>query len=278
MLADLLMYLEYPFVRYAIIVGVLIALSSSLLGVTLVLKHYSFIGDSLSHVAFGAMAVAGILKMANLTVIVLPVTVFFALIIIRDGGRIRIKGDAALAMISVGALAFGYMAMNLFSTSANLAADVCGVLFGATSILTLGRLDVWLSIGLSIIVVAYYIFFYNRIFGITFDEKFADATGTNVKAYQSAFAVITALVIVISMNLVGSLLISALIIFPALSSMQLFGSFRKVTVCSAIFSVCGALAGMLIAILAGTPVGSTIVMADVVIYFVCLIAGKIARR
>jgi zinc transport system permease protein len=262
------MYLAFPFVRYALIVGVLIALCSSLLGVTLVLKRFSFIGDGLSHVAFGAIAVASIFNLTNSMLLVLPVTILCAVLLLRTGQNTKIKGDAAVAMISVGALAIGYLLMNLFSTSTNLTGDVCSTLFGSTSILTLTKTEVWICAVLSVVVVAVFILFYNKIFAVTFDESFAKATGTPVSTYNLLIAVTIAVIIVLAMNLVGSLLISALVIFPALSAMRLFRSFRSVTICSAILSVCCALLGILISILAGTPVGSTIVAADMLAFLV----------
>ena len=268
MLETLQQYFQFPFVRYALIVGTLIALCSSLLGVTLVLKRFSFIGDGLSHVAFGAMAIAGVLRITNDMLFVMPVTVACAILLLRTGKRARIKGDAAVAMISVGALAVGYLLLNLFSTSTNLSGDVCATLFGSTSILTLTRAEVWLCAGLSVAVVALFVVFYNRIFAVTFDEDFARAVGSKVEAYNLLIAVVVAVIIVLAMNLVGSLLISALIIFPALSAMRVFKSFRGVTVCSAVLSVGCAVAGMLISIVGGTPVGSTIVAVDIVMFFV----------
>ena len=271
-------YLEYPFVRYAIIVGMLIALCSSLLGVTLVLKRFSFIGDGLSHVAFGAMAVASVVHLTNQMILVLPITVGCAILMLRAGQNSRIRGDAMVAMVSVGALAFGYLIMNLFSTSSNLAGDVCTTLFGSTSILTLTSSDVLLSAILSVAVVAVFIIFYNKIFAVTFDESFAKAVGTNAGGYNLLIAVVISVVIVVAMNLVGSLLISALVVFPALSSMRLFSSFKSVTIFSAVLSVSCALAGMLISIVAGTPVGATIVMVDIAAFFVCFVVGLAARR
>ena len=261
-------YLQFPFVRYALVVGTLIALCSSLLGVTLVLKRFSFIGDGLSHVAFGAMAIAGVLRITNDMLFVMPVTILCAVLLLRTGRSAKIKGDAAVAMISVGALAVGYLLLNLFSTSSNLSGDVCSTLFGATSILTLTKAEVWLCAALSVAVVALFIFYYNRIFAVTFDEDFARAVGTRVDACNLLIAVVIAVIIVLAMNLVGSLLISALIIFPALSAMRVFRSFRSVTICSAALSVACALAGMLISIVGGTPVGSTIVAVDIVVFFV----------
>ncbi|MBQ5977045.1 MAG: metal ABC transporter permease [Oscillospiraceae bacterium] len=273
----LLSYLQYPFVRYALIVGTLIALCSSLFGVTLVLKRFSFIGDGLSHVAFGAIAVATVLHLNNQMLFVLPVTVLCAVLLLQAGQNARIKGDAAIAMLSVGALAIGYLLMNLFSTSSNLSGDVCSTLFGSTSILTLTKTEVWLSVGLSLLVVAAFILFYNKIFAVTFDEGFARATGLPAAAYNLLIAVIIAVIIVLAMNLVGSLLISALVIFPALSAMRLFKSFRAVTICSAVLSVACAFSGIVISILAETPVGSTVVAVDIAAFGIFCLIGKLKR-
>ena len=259
-------YLEYPFVRYALIVGVLIALCSSLLGVTLVLKRFSFIGDGLSHVAFGAMVVATVLKITNQTLLILPITIISAILILRGGQNSKIKGDASIAMISVGALAFGYLFMNLYSGSANISGDVCTTLFGSTLILTLSISDVIACIVLSFVVIVLYSILYNKIFALTFDENFATSVGVKTKLYNLIFAVMIAIIIVLSMNLVGTLLVSALIIFPALSSMRVFKSFKSVTICSAILSVICAFVGIAAAVIAGTPVGSTIVAVNVICF------------
>ena len=275
MFEKLALYLQYPFVRYALIVGVLIALCSSLFGVTLVLKRFSFIGDGLSHVAFGAIAIAAVLNLSNEMLIVLPITVISAVLLLRTGQNAKIKGDAAIAMISVGALAFGYLLMNIFSTSSNLAGDVCSTLFGSTSILTLDQKEVWLCAILSVLVVITFVLFYNKIFAVTFDEDYAKATGTKAETYNLLIAVVIAVIIVLAMNLVGSLLISALVIFPALSALRLFKSFKSVTICSAVLSVICAFLGIMISILAGTPVGSTIVAVDVFAFAICFAAGKI---
>ncbi|MBP5158542.1 MAG: metal ABC transporter permease [Treponema sp.] len=269
------MYLQYPFVRYALLVGVLIALCSSLLGVTLVLKRFSFIGDGLSHVAFGAMSIAAVMNLSNDMLLVLPVTIFSAILLLCAGQNSKIKGDAAIAMISVAALAFGYLIMNVFSTSSNLSGDVCTTLFGSTSILTLTKREVVLCIALSVAVVLLFVLFYNRIFAVTFDESFSKATMRGTDGYKLMVAVIIAVIIVLAMNLVGSLLISALVIFPALSAMRLFRSFRSVTIFSAALSVVCALLGIVISILAGTPVGSTVVAVDVVAFALCCFAGKL---
>lgn len=275
MIDKLVFYLQYPFVRYALIVGVLIALCSSLLGVTLVLKRYSFIGDGLSHVAFGAMAIASVCKLATDTWVVLPVTVVSAVLLLRTGQNARIKGDAATAMISVASLALGYLILNLFSTSANLTGDVCSTLFGSTSILTLTVQEVWLCVVLSCLVIAVFLLFYNQIFSVTFDETFTAATGVNANAYNLLIAVVTAVIIVVAMNLVGSLLISALVIFPALAAMRTWKSFFAVTVCSAAISVVCAALGILISILGGTPVGSTIVAVDIAAFLLFAAIGRL---
>lgn len=276
-LSSLATYLQYPFVRYAIIVAVLIALCSALLGVTLVLKRFSFIGDGLSHVAFGAMAVAAVAGLTNDMLLVLPVTVICAVLLLRTGQHSQIRGDAAVAMISVGALAIGYLLMSLFSTSTNLSSDVCGTLFGSFSILTLTPTKVWLCVGLSLAVIAVFLLFYHKIFTVTFDEDFARATGVRASLYNLLISIIIAVIIVLAMNLVGSLLISALVIFPALSAMRLFQNFRSVTVCAALISVCCALLGLLIAIPAATPVGATIVVVDLVVFCLCSLVGRIKK-
>ncbi len=272
---EFLFYMQYPFVRYALIVGVLTALCSSLLGVTLVLKRFSFIGDGLSHVAFGALAIATIFKLANSTLLIMPVTVIAAIFLLRTGQHTRIKGDAAIAMLSVGALAVGYLVLHLFSTSANISGDVCSTLFGSTSILTLTKNEVALCIVMSVCVILFYILFYNRIFAVTFDEDFTKATGKNAELYNLLIAVVTAVIIVLSMNLVGSLLISALIIFPALSAMRVVISFKGVVICSGILSVAGALTGILLSILFSTPTGATIVATDILLFFLSCLIGKI---
>ena len=273
MIEKILFYLQYPFVRYALIVGVLIALSSSLLGVTLVLKRYSYIGDGLSHVAFGAMSVASVLKLTNQMVLILPVTILCAVLLLRTGQNSKIKGDAAIAMLSVGALAFGYLVMNVFSSSANLSGDVCSTLFGSTS-----SREVKLCAALSFLVVCLFIVYYQKIFAVTFDENFARASGTDAERYNLLIAITVAVIIVLAMNLVGSLLISALVIFPALSAMRLFHNFKSVTICSALLSVTCALLGILASILAGTPVGSTIVAADAIAFGLCSLIAAVQRR
>ncbi|MBP3792717.1 MAG: metal ABC transporter permease [Ruminococcus sp.] len=269
---------QFPFVRYALIVGVLIALCSSLLGVTLVLKRFSFIGDGLSHVAFGAMAIAAVLKLTNSMPLILCITVVSAILLLRTGKNAKIKGDAAVAMISVSALAIGYLLMNIFSSSSNLSGDVCTTLFGSTSILTLTTSEVWLCLALSIVVLAIFVLFYNKIFSVTFDEDFARSAGVKASAYNLILAVVIAVIIVLAMNLVGSLLISALVIFPALSAMRLFKSFKSVTVCSGVLSVVCTMLGICISIVYSTPVGSTIVAVDMVAFGIFTVIGKFSGR
>lgn len=268
-------YLSFSFVRYAIIAGILISLCSALIGVSLVLKRYSMIGDGLSHVAFGAMAMASALSLAPM-VVAIPVTVVVAVFLLRTGGKF--KGDTSIALISVSSLAVGYLILNIFPTSSNTASDVCTTLFGSTSILTLTRGEVWLCAILSLCVAVLFLIFYNKIFSVTFDEEFSRASGTPTALYNTVFAIIVAVVIVLSMSLVGALLVSALIIFPAVSAMQIFKSFKQVTICSVIVSVLCALVGLFVAILYGTPVGSTIVVANLLILAVFTVIGKIRRH
>lgn len=270
-------YFSYQFVWFALIVGVLIALCSSLFGVVLVLKRFSFIGDGLSHVAFGALAIATVVGVTDNMLIVLPVTVVCAVLLLKTGQNTKIKGDAAIAMVSAGALALGYLIMSVFSSSSNVAGDVCSTLFGSFSIITLATYEVVLCIVLSVTVIGLFILLYNRIFAVTFDESFARASGTKSSLYNLFIAVITAVIIVLAMNLVGSLLISALLIFPALSAMRIGRTFKSVIVCAALISVVCAIIGIISAILLSTPVGPTVVAADIVAFLVCYIIGKIKK-
>ncbi|MGN0960601.1 MAG: metal ABC transporter permease [Christensenellales bacterium] len=261
-------YLQFDFVIYALIVGVLISLCCGILGVILVLKRYSMIGDGLSHVAFGATTIATVVGIADIY-FMLPITILIAILLIRMTNKGKVKNDSAIAMLSVGALAIGYMIVNLFSTSTNISGDVCSSLFGATSILTLSTLDVWLSVALTIIVLIYCIFFHNRIFAVTFDETFSKATGIKTNYYNDILAIIVGIIIVLAMKLVGSLLISALIVFPALSAIRLFKSYKMVIIFASIVSVVNSVLGILISILWGTPIGSTIVVIDILFYVIC---------
>lgn len=275
MLETLIYYMGFPLIRYAVAVVVLIALCSSLIGVTLVLKRFSFIGDGLSHVAFGAVAVATVLNVSTSMIVVLPITVICAILLLKGGKYVKVKGDAAIAMISVSALAVGYLLMNISSKSANLSGDVCSTLFGSTALLSLELTDVLICLAISILVTVAFVIFYNRIFAVTFDEDFSRTCGVNAEKYNLMIAIIIAVIIVLAMKFVGSLLISALIVFPALSAMRIFKSFFKVTVCSAVISVVCALSGVIVSILAGTPVGSTIVAANIICYFCFVAAGRI---
>ncbi len=271
-------YLSYDFVIYAFVVGILVALCAGLFGVVLVLKRFSFIGDGLSHVAFGAMAVATVLGITDNLILVLPVTVLAAALLLCVGRNRKIKGDAAIAMISVGALAIGYMLMSVFSASANVAGDVCSTLFGSFSILTLTVTDVWICAVAAAVVLTVFILFYNRIFAVTFDESFASASGVWTSMYNLLVAVVIAIIIVLAMELVGSLLISALVVFPALAAMRVCKSFRGVTVTAACISVVCAAIGMLASIVLSTPVGPTVVVADMLAFGACFTVGAVARK
>ena len=277
MIDNLLFYFTFPFVRYALVVGIFISLSSALLGVPLVLKRFSFIGDGLSHVAFCAMAIAAVMDIYSDMIVIVPVTVISAIIILRAGQNARIRGDAVIAMLSVSAMAIGYLVMNVFSVSGNVSGDVCSTLFGSVAILTLSKTDVWVCIIMSLVVIGIYVLFYNKLFAVTFDESFAEATGVRTELYNTLIAMVTAIIIVLAMKLVGTLLISALVIFPALSAMRLFKSFKTVIVFSAAISVLCSCIGILASILLSTPVGSTIVVADLAAFALCWAIGKIRK-
>ena len=261
----------------ALIVGGMIALCCAILGVILVLKRYAMIGDGLSHVAFGAMAIAMVLTIADMY-LMLPITILVAILLIRLTNKGIVKNDSAIAMLSVGALALGYLIVNLFSSSANISGDVCSTLFGSTSILTLSTLDVWICVGLTIVVLFYFIFFHNKIFAMTFDENFAKSTGVETAVYNNIVAIIIGVVIVLAMRLVGSLLISALIVFPALSAIRLFKSYKMVIIFSSIISVLSSVFGILVSMLWGTPVGATIVVINIFTYFVCWLLEIIIKN
>ena len=278
MLEQLQLYFSYDFVRYAFIAGVLISLCAGLLGVVLVLKRYAMIGDGLSHVAFGAMAIAAVLGFAPMTV-ALPVTVAVAILLLLAGEKQLIKGDSAIAMLSAGSLAVGYLLLNLFPSSdtGSLSGDVCASLFGSTSMMTLSNTDVWLCVGLSVAVIGFFVIFYHKIFAVTFDEGFATSSGVRVRAYNFLIAAISGVVIVLAMKLVGALLISSLIIFPALSAMRAFRSFRSVVICSAVISVVGSLTGLLAALLLSTPTGASVAVVHIIIFMAFTVVGKLRR-
>ncbi len=261
-----------PVLLRALIVGILVSLCAALLGVTLVLKRYSMIGDGLSHVGFGALAIATVMNAAPMAVAI-PVVIAAAFILLRLSGSGKIKGDAAIALISTSALAIGVMAVSM---SDGMNVDINSYLFG--SIISVGKEDVFTSVALAVVVLLVFIFFYTKIFAITFDENFAKATGTNVGAYNMLIALLTAVTIVIGMRLMGSMLISSLIIFPALCSMRVFRSFLSVTVCSAVISVVTFIAGMLISYIADTPCGASIVCVNIVVFAVFFAVGKLLGR
>ena len=232
---------------------------------------------ALSHVAFGALAIATVLKIANVNIFIMPVTIVCAILLLRTGTNTKLKGDAAIAMLSVGSMAVGYLILNVFSVSSNVSGDVCSTLFGSTSILTLTGSEVIMCVIASLVVVAFFIIFYNRIFSVTFDENFTRSMGKNTNVYNLMIAVITAVIIVLAMNLVGSLLITALLVFPALSAMRVMTSFKSVIIYSAILSVFGAVFGIIISIFTSTPVGSTIVTIYILIFIINCIIGRILR-
>ena len=262
--------------RYAVIAGILISLCAGLLGVVLVLKRYAMIGDGLSHVAFGAMAVAAVAGLAPLVVAV-PVTVMAAILLLLAGERRLIKGDSAIAMLSAGSLAVGYLLLNLFPSSdtGSLSGDVCASLFGSTSMMTLSSADVWLCVGLSVAVLGFFLVFYRKICAVTFDEAFAATSGVRVRLYHFLIAAVSGVVIVLAMKLVGALLISALVIFPALSAMRVFRSFRSVVLCSGILAVAGSLVGLLAALLLSTPTGASVAVVHILIFGVFSLIGRL---
>ena len=268
MLEKLQLYFAYDFVKFALVVGVLVALCAALLGVTLVLKRYSMIGDGLSHVGFGALAVASAFHLAPLAVTV-PVVVLSAILLLRLRGSSRVKGDAAIAIISSSALAIGVIVV---SVTSGMNTEVSSYLFG--SILSLSRGDAVLSVILSLAVLALFLLFYPRLFAVTFDETFARATGTRADLYNTLLAVLTAVTVVIGMRMMGALLISSLIIFPALSAMKLCRSFRSVILCAALISVVCFLVGMIASYAFETPSGASVVAADLIAFALCSLFGR----
>lgn len=262
---------SYSFILRALTVGVLVALCSALLGVSLVLKRYSMIGDGLSHVGFGALSVAMAMNVAPLKVSI-PVVVAAAFLLLRISENSRIKGDAAIALISSSSIAIGVIVTSLTS---GMNADVYNFLFG--SILAMSRGDVFLSVILSFLVLLLFIFFYHKIFAVTFDENFARATGTKVGAYNMMIALLTAVTIVVGMRIMGALLISSLIIFPALSSMRLFRSFRGVMISSAFLSMVCLFWGITASYAFDTPAGASIVLVNLLAFGICCVIGLIPR-
>ncbi len=251
---------SYQFILRAILVGSLVALCASLLGVSLVLKRYSMIGDGLSHVGFGALSIATAMNWAPLEVAI-PVVIVAAFLLLRVSDSSKIKGDAAIAMISTGALALGIL---VASKSTGMNTDIYNYLFG--SILATSHGDVTMSLILSLLVLVLFVLFYHRIFAITFDESFAKATGIHAGLYQMLLAMLTAITIVLGMRMMGALLISSLIIFPALTAMRLCKSFRGVMVCSAIVSVFCVITGIMISFVFSTPTGASIVVVNILLF------------
>lgn len=262
---------SYGFIVRAIIAGGLISLCASLLGVTLVLKRYSMIGDGLSHVGFGTMAIALAFNWAPLAVAI-PVSILAAFLLLRVSTSSNLKGDAAIALISSSALAIGIL---VTSVTTGLNTDVTSYMFG--SILSISKTDVWLSVGLASVVLTLFVLLYNRIFLVTFDESFAKSSGIKTGRYNALIAILTALTIVIGMRLMGAMMISSLIVFPALSSMRVFKSFRKVVICSGILSVVCFFAGISASFAWSTPAGASIVIADLIAFLVCLAYGKVRK-
>ena len=260
---------SYTFLTRALVVGLLISLCAALLGVSLVLKRYAMIGDGLSHVGFGALALAAVMNWAPLVVAV-PVVIIAAFFLLRISESRKLKGDSAIALISTSSLAIGVMAVSLTS---GMNTDVNNYLFG--SILAMSDADVVLSVGLSVVVLILFLLCYSRIFAVTFDESFARATGIHTVAYNVLIAVLTAVTIVLGMRMMGALLISALIIFPALSAMRVCKSFKSVIILAACISVFCFLVGLLVSYLFNTPTGATVVIADLVVFLLCCVAGAL---
>lgn len=272
MLETMIEMFSYPFMVRAFLVGSLVALCSALLGVSLVLKRYSMIGDGLSHVGFGAMAVAAALNAAPLAVAI-PVVIIAAVLLLRISGNSRIKGDAAIALISTSSLAVGVMVISL-TTGMNT--DVYNYMFG--SILAMSAEDVQLSVILAIVVILLFVFFYNKIFAITFDETFALATGVKANLYNTLIAVLTAVTIVLGMRMMGALLISSLIIFPALTSMRVCRTFRGVIISSGVISVVCLFLGISVSYLYATPAGASVVMANIAALAIYSVIGVVREK
>ena len=259
-------YLLFSFVRYALIVGILVSLCASLLGTVLVLRHYSLIGDGLSHAAFGAYSVAVTMKLVSDSFFTIPVTVLCAVFLLCLDKKRKVQSDSLIA--------FGYLVMNVFSTSANVSGDVCTTLFGSTSILTLTKGKVAVSVLISCVTIAAFVFFYNRIFSATFDPDFLRTEDRFAGIYDILVAVITAVVIVLAMNLVGSLLITAILVFPPLSAMRIMKSFKSTVIYSAALGAFSSFLGIMISIVLSTPVGATIVIIDIMIFALHCVIGR----
>ena len=263
--------LSYAFVVRALIVGVLVSLCAALLGVSLVLKRSSMIGDGLSHVGFGALALAMALNLSPLEVAI-PVVAVAAFVLLRISENSRIKGDAAIALISSSALAIGVI---IISYTSGMNADTSNYMFG--SILAMSESDVLLSVAVSVVVILLYVLFYNKIFAVTFDESFTRATGTNAGRYNTLIALLTAMTIVVGMRMMGALLISSLIIFPALTSMRLFKTFKQVVISSAILSVCCFVVGIILSFIFSFPTGASVVVINLLMFVIFSAIGLVKK-
>lgn len=273
-----LYFSAYPTVRYAAIAIILISVCAALLGICLVLKRFSMIGDGLSHVSFGSTAIATVLGLTTPIYIALPTTVLAAILLLRLRSRSGAKGDSAIAMISSAALAFGYLLLNLFNgNSANVNSDACATLFGS-GIMGIKLSDVVVCSALSALVLLFFFLFYNKVFSVTFDEDFAAATGQNAAFFNTVIAVISAVVVVVAMSLLGALLASALVVFPALSAMRIFKSFRGVTLCAVTISLISAAIGIILSLAFATAIGPTVVVADICVFLICIFIGEIRKR
>lgn len=264
--------LSYPFISRAVIVGILVSLCAALLGVSLVLKRFSMIGDGLSHVSFGALAIAMAMNIAPLKLSI-PVVVIAAFFLLRLSNNSKIKGDALIALISSSSLAIGVI---VISRTTGMNADVDSYMFG--SILAMNDDDVKLSIILSITVLILFVLFYHQLFSVTFDENFSKAAGINVSLYNMLIAFLTAITIVLGMRMMGAMLISSLIIFPALSSMRIFKSFRLVVVSSAVISIICFIIGMIVSYQYSIPVGASVVVVNLSVLILCSLVGSIKNN
>ncbi len=272
-LEKLVSYLQYAFVQKTFLVAILISLCAALLGLILVLRRHSLIGDGLSHVAFGAAAVAATMGILDMT-LTLPITVLAAILILKNDPKKRVMGDAAIAMLSAGALAVGYLILEIGGGTANLGGDVCTALFGSSAILSIDKTELIVTVTMTVILCALSVIFYYKIFSLSFDERFAKATGSKTERYELGLAIITAVIIVIGMKIAGVLLISALIVFPAMAAMRVAKSFFSSLILSGIIGVICAALGVALSILFETPVGATIAMTDILAFGLFALIGK----
>lgn len=274
-MSELWMYLQLSFVQNAIIVGILISLCTALLGTSLALRGYSFLGMTLSNVSFAAMSLSSVIGIISMPFTLL-ITMTSSVLLLKNTHDSR--NDSRLAMIAIASLAFGYMIMNIFPSTSNISADVCVALFGSISILTLTTSDVIICVLLSIATIIIFVAYYHQIFGITFDSTFMKTSGLSINYYNIIYAILTAIVIVLAMTFVGSLLVSALLLLPCMSSMCIFHSYQKVVISSTIISVLVAIIGMIVSILYSTPVGASVVMIHVIVYIICFIFRKVVLK